>query len=175
MVSEPSEQYDKELTNVLLKLIAVLCGKDAIEVVKVLLNEKEMSDEILAEKTGMRLNQVRRILYDLLDKHVVTYQRGIDEERGYYVYTWSLNRDGLKEIVKERKRLVLERLRERIRYEEQNMFFVCPNSCTGRMPFDKALDQQFKCLRCGAVLQSFDNTKMIEKLRAKIEALEKDP
>jgi transcription initiation factor TFIIE subunit alpha len=158
-----------------MRLINSLCGEDAVKVVKVLLNESEMVDELIAEKIGMRLNQVRRILYDLLDKHIVTYRREVDEERGYFLYFWSVNKEGLREIVRERKRLVLNRLRERLRYEEQKIFFICPNGCGDRVPFERAMDQQFKCLQCGAMLQSFDNRKMIEKLRAKIEALEKDP
>lgn len=174
MGSRSSTYYDKESMDVLLKLIAELCGEDAVKVVKVLLNENEANDDVLAEKSGMRLNQVRRVLYDLLDKQLVIYKRDVDKERGYYIYTWSLNKEGLREIVKERKKLVLNRLRERLQYEEQNMFFICPNGCTKRIPFDKALEQQFKCPLCGSILQNFDNSKMINKLKSKIEALEKD-
>ncbi len=175
MASRAPTRYDRESTDVLLRLIRLLCGEDAVKVVKVLLNESEMSDELIAERTGMRLNQVRRILYDLLDKHVVSYRREVDEERGYFLYSWSLNKEGLREIVKERKKLVLNRLRERLQFEEQKVFFICPSGCGDRIPFERAMDQQFKCLRCGAILQSFDNQKMIEKLRATIETLEKDP
>jgi transcription initiation factor TFIIE subunit alpha len=175
MASRAPAHYDKESSDVLVRLINMLCGEDAVKVVKVLLNESEMVDELIAEKTGMRLNQVRRILYDLLDKHIVAYRKEVDEEKGYFLYFWSLNKEGLREIVRERKRLVLNRLRERLQYEEQKVFFICPNGCGDRVPFEKAMDQQFKCLQCGAMLQSFDNQKMIEKLRAKIEALEKDP
>ncbi|MDH5815911.1 MAG: transcription factor [Candidatus Nezhaarchaeota archaeon] len=175
MAFTASAHYDEESIDILLKLIAVLSGEDAAKLVKVLLNEKEVSDEVLAERTGMRLNQVRRVLYDLLDKHIVTYRRETSEGGGYYLYTWSLNREGLREIVKERKKLVLNRLRERLLYEQQNMFFMCPNGCSKRMTFDKAMDHQFKCTNCGAILQSFDNSKIVEKLRLKIESLEKDP
>jgi len=175
MVSQAPMHYDKESTDVLLRLIKLLCGEDAVKVVKVLLNESEVSDDLIAERTGMRLNQVRRILYDLLDKHVVSYRREVDEERGYFLYSWSLNKEGLKEIVKERKKLVLNRLRERLQFEEQKVFFICPNGCGDRIPFERAIDQQFKCLHCGVILQSFDNQKMIEKLRAMIRALERDP
>lgn len=175
MVSKAPARYDEESVDTLLRLIAVLSGEDAVKVVKVLLNEKELSDELLAEKTGMRLNQVRRVLYDLLDKHIVTYRREIDEERGYHLYTWSLNRESLREMVKERKKLVLNRLRERLLYEQQNMFFICPNSCSSRTTFDKAMDHHFKCSDCGAILQSFDNSRIIEMLRSRIESLEKDP
>lgn len=175
MASIAPAQHNEESVDVLLRLIAVLSGDDAVKVVKVLLNEKEVSDELLAERTGMRLNQVRRVLYDLLDKHIVTYRREVDEEKGYHIYTWSLNREGLREMVKERKKLVLNKLRERLLYEQQNMFFICPSGCGGRTTFDKAMDHQFKCSNCGAILQSFDNSKIIEKLKSRIESLEKDP
>lgn len=166
--------YDKESIEVLLRLILELCGEDAVKVVKVLLNEAEANDDTLAEKSGMRLNQVRRVLYDLLDKQLVVYKRDVDKERGYYIYTWSLNREGLREIIRERKRLVLARLKERLQYEEQNMFFACPNGCIKRMTFDKAMEQQFKCPLCGSMLQNFDNSKILNKLRLKIESLERD-
>ncbi|MCS7139976.1 MAG: transcription factor [Candidatus Nezhaarchaeota archaeon] len=174
MESETTAHYDKESIDILLKLTAELCGEDAVKVVRVLLNEGEASDEVLAEKSGMRLNQVRRILYDLLDKQLIVYNRHVDKDRGYYVYKWSLNREGLRDVVKERKRLILNILHERLKYEEQNMFFVCPNSCAKRVIFAKALEQQFKCPLCGAILQSFDNSKILRKLRSKIEVLEKD-
>jgi len=175
MGSKAPLRHDKESSDVITRLITLLCGEDAVKVVKALLNENEMIDELIAERTGMRLNQVRRILYDLLDKHIVTYRREIDEEKGYFLYFWSLNKEGLREIVRERKKLVLERLCERLQYEEQKVFFICPNGCGDRVPFERAMDQQFKCLQCGAMLQSFDNQKMIEKLKAKIEVLKKDP
>jgi transcription initiation factor TFIIE subunit alpha len=175
MASRTPARYDKESSDVLVRLINLLCGEDAVKVVKVLLNESEAVDELIAEKTSMRLNQVRRILYDLLDKHIVTYRREVDEEKGYFLYFWSLNKEGLREIVKERKKLVLNRLRERLQYEERKIFFICPNGCGDRVSFERAMDQQFKCLQCGAMLRGFDNQKIIEKLRAKIEALEKDP
>jgi len=175
MGSKVQVHFDKESSDVIIRLITLLCGEDAVKVVRALLNEGEMVDELIAKKTDMRLNQVRRILYDLLDKHIVTYRREIDKEKGYFLYFWSLNKEGLKEVVKERKKLVLNRLRERLRYEEQKVFFICPSGCGDRVPFEKAMDQQFKCSHCGAMLQSFDNQRMIEKLRAKIEVLEKDP
>ncbi|MEM2059036.1 MAG: transcription factor [Thermoproteota archaeon] len=174
MAFQGAARCDKDWTHDFLRFIAEFCGEDAVKIVEILLNEEEANDDLLAEKSGMRLNQVRRILYDLLDKQIVAYRRNVDEEKGYYVYTWSLKKERVAEIIRERKRLVLNRLRERLRYEEQNMFFTCPNSCVNRVPFDKALEHQFKCPKCSAMLQIFDNSQIVCKLRLKVEALENE-
>ena len=68
--------------------------------------------------------------------------------------------------------ITLNKLRERLRYEETNTFYICPN-CGIRFTFDEALENGFRCPRCGTSLEYFDNSKIVEFLRRKIAELEK--
>ena len=45
--------------------------------------EKELTDDEVAKKTGIRINLVRKILYDLYDSRVVGYRRVRDESSGW--------------------------------------------------------------------------------------------
>ena len=51
------------------------------------------TDEEIAEKTGIRLNLVRKILYKLYDLKLASYKRSKDPETQWFTYSWKFEKD----------------------------------------------------------------------------------
>jgi len=158
---------------------------DIIEFVKLMLGEQaakifaelykigeEVNDEEIAKRLGLKLNVVRKQLYLLSEQGLVSYRRTKGKNGEWYTYYWRIERDRLLGIIRSRKMITLNKLRERLRYEETNTFYICPN-CGVRFTFDEALENGFRCPRCGMSLEYFDNSRIVEFLRRKIAELEK--
>ncbi|NIQ07959.1 MAG: transcription factor, partial [Candidatus Korarchaeota archaeon] len=55
----------------LTKVAEALGQEDAIKIIEVLKNSSEVTDDKIANKTGIRLNFVRKLLYKLYDHSLV--------------------------------------------------------------------------------------------------------
>jgi transcription initiation factor TFIIE subunit alpha len=133
----------------------------------------KLTDEEIANDLGMKINTVRRALYNLLEQGLVSYRRVRDKSSGWFVYYWSLNTDKLNVALLQRKEKVLSKLKARLRYEEENEFYVCPVDGS-RYTFAEALEYDFKCPRCGEHLVHQDNTDIKEVLRERIARIEEE-
>ena len=136
-------------------------------------NGSEVTDEEIAKALGYRVNIVRKALYLLLEQNMVVYRRTRSRDTGWYVYYWKINDEQLESVLQQRKKEVLKKLRERLAYEEENTFFICPNDKT-RYTFDEALENDFICPRCGTPLIEYDNSSIVMFLKKKIQEIEKD-
>lgn len=85
-----------------------LLGEDVIDVLSFLLDNKaELTDEEMANKLNVKVNEVRKKLYALADHGLVSYRRTRDKESGWYVYFWKANVDQINELLLARKREIL--------------------------------------------------------------------
>ena len=50
------------------KIAALIGGDEYLKVARSLLNTEDATDEEIASSTGLRINIVRKVLYDLLEK-----------------------------------------------------------------------------------------------------------
>ena len=57
------------------------------------LNEGIETDEQIAEKTGIKLNIVRKILYKLYDMGLASYKRSKDPETQWFTYSWKFEKE----------------------------------------------------------------------------------
>lgn len=155
------------------RILNRVAGDHGADVVQVLLEEGESTDEEIANETGIRLNLVRKILYDLYDNRVLDYRRSRDEDTGWYVYYWHVEPTEALELVDENKRKLLNKLRDRLEHERSTMFFECDNDCP-RVEFGEAVDNDFECPKCGEKMEEFDNSGIINALERQIETLEQE-
>lgn len=155
------------------KILNRVAGEHGSEVANVILEEEEATDEEIANEIGIRLNLVRKILYDLYDNQVVDYRRTRDEETGWYVYYWHIEAERALELLEENKRTLLQKLQERLQHEQETMFFTCGNDCP-RIEFDEAVENDFKCPRCGDEMEEFDNSGIVNALQRQIETIKQD-
>lgn len=155
------------------RILNRVAGEHGSEVVEVLLGEEESTDEEIADQTGIRLNLVRKILYDLYDNRVVDYRRTRDDETGWYTYRWHVEPDRALELMEKNKRILLEKFKERLEHERETMFFSCGNDCP-RVEFDEAMELGFECPQCGEKMVEFDNSGIINALERQIETLQQE-
>ncbi len=113
------------------------------------------------------------MLYLLYNHNLIRFTRKKDKQKGWYIYYWTLLPESIKFNYFKRKRDLLERLKERVEEENQELFFICPNNCT-RLNFDQAMDFEFHCPECGELISQDDNRERIKNLQKKIVETEKE-
>jgi transcription initiation factor TFIIE subunit alpha len=154
---------------VLREILIRIAGERGYEVAKALVG-KEITDDEVAKRTGLRVNLVRKILYDLYENRVVSYRRVRDEHSGWYVYYWRIEPERAREYFNNNKRLLLQKLEERLETERNTMFFGCGDG-DPKLPFELAAENDFKCPRCGGKLEPYDNSSVVTALERQIESL----
>ena len=90
------------------------------------------------------------------------------------MYFWKLNLEKIADLIRDRKKLALRKLRERLSYEKEHIFFHCGNDHCQRCTFDEAVEFSFQCPTCKHSLQFYGNNGIIGVLEDKIRRIEVD-
>ena len=143
------------------------------EVIEVLLEKGETTEEEIAKELGVKLNVVRKLLYKLYDARLVDYKRWKDEDTNWYSYTWLPTLEKLPYVVKKKLNELIKELEEKLEFEKSNMFFYCPK-CNVRFTFEEAMDYGFACPGCGNMLEEFNNAELIKDLEEQIKFLKNE-
>lgn len=157
----------------LAQVVAELVGEHALPIVEFLKGKEKISEFIIAEELGMEINEVRNILYRLLEHNLAGFLRKKDRIKGWYICYWDLHPHMVPQLKLKLIQGKIEKLQDRLAQEEGAQFYICRNACS-RMTFDEAMEQEFKCSECGAILVEQDNTRTKEFLRERIGELEAD-
>ena len=83
-MSEPSEKREDSFV----KISKLIGGEEYEKVATALLETEDATDEEIATATGMRINIIRKVLYDMFGKALITGIRVKDEKKGWFVYRW---------------------------------------------------------------------------------------
>ena len=158
----------------LMRVASALGEEDAVKLIENLKNTEETTDDELANKTGIRLNSVRKILYKLYDHSLVSLRRTRDPKTGWFIFHWRLQPDQLEGFILSQKRRVLEKLNVRLEYEKNHDFYYCNTTGCKRVPFEEAIELVFHCSTCGKPLAHVGNEKLVERLTTKVEQLRKE-
>ncbi len=158
----------------LTKVAEALGEEEAVKLIEILKNSEETTDDVIANKTGIRLNTVRKILYKLYDHSLVGLRRTRDPKTGWFIFHWKLQPDQLDGFILSQKRRVLEKLDIRLEYEKNHDFYYCYTPGCRRIPFEDAVELVFRCPTCGKRLMHYENDKMIQALTEKVEQLRKE-
>ncbi|AHG03579.1 transcription factor [Halobacterium sp. DL1] len=130
----------------------------------------EVTDEELAERLGLELNDVRRALFILYEYDLATYRRVRDEDSGWLTYLWTFEYENIPENLREEMDRLLGALAERREYELQNEFYLC-EVCSIRFEFGEAMDLGFECPECGSPVEAMENTHLVDAMDERIENL----
>jgi transcription initiation factor TFIIE subunit alpha len=158
----------------LMKVATALGEEEAVKLIESLKNSEETTDDEIANKTGIRLNAVRKILYKLYDHSLVSLRRTRDPKTGWFIFHWRLQPDQLEGFILSQKRRVLEKLNVRLEYEKNHDFYYCNTPGCKRIPFEEAVELVFHCSTCGKSLAHSANEKIVQQLSAKVEQLRKE-
>jgi transcription initiation factor TFIIE subunit alpha len=137
------------------RIANLIGGEEYHKVARALLNTEDATDEEIAGATGMRINIIRKVLY----------------EKGWFVYRWRAKRDQAENFIENQKKKILDRLQKRLEYEESSEFYHCGNTNCPRIKFDYAMELFFKCPNCKNSLNMVNNEKVKDALRFKIEQI----
>ncbi len=146
---------------------------NGFDVLAVLIELEEITDDEISRQLNLKLNTVRKLLYKLYDARLVDYDREKDEETNWYTYTWKPTLEKLPNIVKKKMEHILNDLKKQLVVEESNMFFYCP-SCEFKYTFEEAMDYGFRCPQCGGVLKEYDNKNDVRMIKEQIKILEEE-
>jgi transcription initiation factor TFIIE subunit alpha len=158
----------------LMKVAEVLGQEEAVKIIYTLKDAGEVTDDQIANKTGIRLNSVRKILYRLYDHSLVSLRRSRDENTGWFIFHWKLQPDQLEGFITNQKRHVLQKLDTRLGYEKNHDFYYCNTPGCKRVPFEEAIELVFRCPTCNQPMMHFDNGKLVEILSRKVDQLRKE-
>jgi len=156
---------------VLAMLSEKIFGRKARMIMEYLIEKGEATDEQVAKHFNIDVNEARRILNDLFEERLLRYRRARDEKIGWYIYFWRVTEENPVVILEARRRRALSILRQRLEYEKNNTFYICPK-CERKYTFDEAIDNSFRCIECGSLLEPLDNSKIIKTLEEAIRKLE---
>ena len=127
------------------------------------------TDEEIHEKTGIKLNTVRKLLYKLHDASIANYKRNKDPETQWFTYTWRFDKE---EFVNEITEFYTNRLKEReelLDDLENNLYFVCcmePEHFKG--DYTESSEYEFYCPVCDYELEPYDAKKEKSLLKRRI-------
>ncbi|MFB6266890.1 MAG: transcription factor E [Halodesulfurarchaeum sp.] len=130
----------------------------------------EVTDEELAERLGLELNDVRRALFILYENDLASYRRVRDEDSGWLTYLWTFEYEHIPENLHDEMERLLEALKERREYERENEFYLC-EVCSIRFEFGEAMDLGFECPECGSQVEAMENEEIVETIDERIESL----
>ncbi|HIH27274.1 MAG TPA: transcription factor [Methanoregulaceae archaeon] len=144
-----------------------LIGEEGMALLEKFPPEGEWSDEQLAAQTGINLNSVRHTLYTLYEKRLAEYRRIKNNETGWLTYLWHLRIDQISDVIREDLDAILEKLKVREKFEEENDFYTC-KSCGIIVTFNQAFDVSFICPPCDQQLEHYDNEMLLRALKKRI-------
>jgi transcription initiation factor TFIIE subunit alpha len=123
-------------------------GENTIDVIREF--DRDMSDEELAKKTGIKPSEVRVVLNRLHNRGVFAYTRVRDRDSGWYSYIWRMDEARLREVgCGDGEEVVLVVGKEG---------YCCPNCGPENLvDFPEAVDLQFRCGNCGQSLEYVSN------------------
>lgn len=142
-----------------------------IEKIKSNIRSNEQSIQAIKEKIKKKnviaLNNVRKILFILYENKFAIYKRERDTNSGWLTFRWRLDLKGINHQLEREKKKLYRNLLRRKNYEEDGMFYICPNKCL-RLVFDEAIDTDFVCPICNSGLVFEDNKPFIDLLNKRI-------
>jgi len=150
-----------------------LVGDEGMEIVMQMLEkvpDKEITDEKVAELSGINLNLVRKTLYIMYENHLALYRRERDKDSGWLTYLWKLDLENSENMLKNETRKLIKKLERRLEFEN-NEFFACEDEPPHRILFDYAMDSNFTCPVDGSPMAYYDNNIEKQALQDRIEKL----
>lgn len=127
------------------------------------------TDEAIHEKTKIKLNTVRKLLYKLHDASIATYKRNKDPETQWFTYTWTFDKEEYIERITEFYTTRLNERQELLDNLENNLYFVC---CMDQEHFKgdytESSEYEFYCPVCDYELEPYDAKKEKTLLKRRI-------
>ena len=153
--------------------IGVPLDELTLKVIAILEKGKVVPENAIAEKLKLKINATRKYLYQLSSRGLAVYSKKRDpKKKWWYLYFWSLDTDKIKALYLDHLLKKLQQKKAELEAEQQ-FAFEC-QACQRKYKYEDALETDFSCPACSAILVEARPTKAILKLKREIESIEKD-
>ncbi len=132
----------------LLSTVSANVGSGSVDILKTLV-EGPRTDESIAEKLNVKVNDVRRMLNVMNSYSIVRYDVNKDN-KGWLIFTWRIDPEKLTEYVTSINKEAV--VADAMLPGNCNDFFICKVCYTKEktvLPFDSAFESDFSCGNCG--------------------------
>jgi transcription factor E len=160
-------------TKFLKSIVETLINKQAIPIIDLLVDKKNVNEFLIAKKLKLTINQTRNILYKLSDYGLVSFIRKKDKRKGWYIYFWTLNTYQSLKLLEENMKKELENLESQLKNRKEKRYYVC-NTCSIEINEESALLNDFVCPECEEVYTLSDNREIIAELEKNIVRTKKE-
>ncbi|MFQ5405908.1 MAG: hypothetical protein ACE5DI_01985 [Candidatus Micrarchaeia archaeon] len=143
-------------------------GQPAVNVMDCVINGA--TDEIIGEKTTLKIAEVRSILNHLHSFGIVEYKRDKNMTNGWFTYTWKVNPERAVQNYLQMKRKQYAELLKTVT-DQSTMYYKCRKGC-GKHEFENAMDLQFRCPKCNSNLKYMKNGDELKSTERKIKEME---
>jgi transcription initiation factor TFIIE subunit alpha len=123
-------------------------GENTINIIREF--DRDMSDDELAKKTGIKPSEVRVVLNRLHSRGVFAYTRVRDKDSGWYSYIWKMDEGRLKDVG---SLVIVGEAALAVSREGYRCSSCSPQRI---MDFSDAEDARFRCGGCGSCLEYVD-------------------
>lgn len=148
-----------------------IAGEFAFNVIKVCQKKgKSITDEEIGKALGVKITEIRAVLNRLHYRGIACYNKTRNPKTGWYSYTWNIKQNRIAELVLEQYSEEIQKLEKKKQAEKNYTLFSCANSCSN-IPFEIAVEYQFKCPECGNTMESIDAQKNLREVNKKIKIM----
>jgi transcription factor E len=155
------------------KIVENTAGEQALKIVELLYNKKDVNEFLIAKKLGLTINQTRNLLYKLSNLGILTSTRKKDKRKGWYIYFWTFNVQNSLEVLANGVRSEIEKLQLELQNKKTKRFYKCM-LCGREVNEENALLTNFTCTECGEIYSLADNSSQIEETIKRIAKFQKE-
>lgn len=130
------------------------------------------TDEVVEEKTDLKIAEVRSILNHLHSYGVVEYSREKNMSNGWFTYTWKANPERAMQNYLALKKREYDALKRQAVGEDGATVYKCRRGCH-RLSFEDAMDTKFRCPKCNSNLVHSYGGADLSKIEREISSIER--
>jgi len=150
-----------------------ISGWKGVKIIKSLYENGEgATDEKIEQETKIKTAEIRNLLNVLHKYGLVEYHREKNLNSGWFTYTWRCDANRAFQNFIQAKKLEYEELARKTADAEKTMFYKCRRGCV-QLPFDDAMEKQFRCPKCNSKMNFYDNKRDVKAIETRIKTIEK--
>ncbi len=151
------------------KYVIDVAGEKGLEVFEFLISKGEMEENLLAKKLKFeKANAIRKFLYRLYNKNLVSYRKVRKNNKAWYTYYWNANPEKLVFIIREIYEDEIKQTKKSMELNKAEDFYVC-DICNRRYDVNEALQNDFRCRNDGGVLTHIESEKILGDKQSRID------
>jgi transcription initiation factor TFIIE subunit alpha len=151
-----------------IKYVIDLGGESGLNIFKYLIFHGPMEENILARKLKFeKANAIRKFLYRLYNKNLVSYTKKKKGAKAWYTYYWKANPERLVFLIKKEYEDEIKQAKKSIDLNKANDFYICEN-CNRQYDLNKALENDFRCANCNGMLAHMEISQIVGEKEGRI-------